>query len=188
MGGLASQLKPTHTDTMMLCKRLLATLLLYCMPAMSYTETVLIHMNNIEGAQPRSVGYLWAEDTRYGLLITPYLHALPPGLHGFHVHTQPNCSQHGTHAGGHLDPYRTGRHLGPYNPKGHLGDLPALYVNAKGQARLPILAPRLTVHALRKHSIMIHAHADNYRDQPKPNGGGGARLACGVVPAPHPQR
>ena len=28
---------------------------------------------------------------------------------------------------------------------------------------------------------MIHAGGDNYSDQPKPNGGGGARIACGVI-------
>jgi superoxide dismutase, Cu-Zn family len=28
---------------------------------------------------------------------------------------------------------------------------------------------------------MIHAGGDNYADAPKPLGGGGARVACGVV-------
>jgi Cu-Zn family superoxide dismutase len=28
---------------------------------------------------------------------------------------------------------------------------------------------------------MIHAGGDNYSDQPVPLGGGGARIACGVV-------
>jgi Cu-Zn family superoxide dismutase len=30
---------------------------------------------------------------------------------------------------------------------------------------------------------MIHEGGDNYSDQPKPLGGGGARIACGVIPA-----
>jgi len=29
--------------------------------------------------------------------------------------------------------------------------------------------------------IVIHASGDNFSDQPKPLGGGGARVACGVV-------
>jgi Cu-Zn family superoxide dismutase len=29
---------------------------------------------------------------------------------------------------------------------------------------------------------MIHAGGDNYSDEPAPLGGGGARVACGVVP------
>jgi Cu-Zn family superoxide dismutase len=28
---------------------------------------------------------------------------------------------------------------------------------------------------------MIHEGGDNYSDKPKPLGGGGARIACGVV-------
>jgi Cu-Zn family superoxide dismutase len=28
---------------------------------------------------------------------------------------------------------------------------------------------------------MIHEGGDNYADEPKPLGGGGARIACGVV-------
>jgi superoxide dismutase, Cu-Zn family len=32
-----------------------------------------------------------------------------------------------------------------------------------------------------RSSIMIHSGGDNYSDQPAPLGGGGARIACGVV-------
>jgi len=32
------------------------------------------------------------------------------------------------------------------------------------------------------HSLMIHAGGDNHSDHPMPLGGGGARIACGVVP------
>jgi Cu-Zn family superoxide dismutase len=30
-------------------------------------------------------------------------------------------------------------------------------------------------------SLMIHAGGDNYADQPAPLGGGGTRVACGVI-------
>ena len=30
-------------------------------------------------------------------------------------------------------------------------------------------------------ALVIHAGGDNYRDTPEPLGGGGARIACGVV-------
>jgi Cu-Zn family superoxide dismutase len=40
---------------------------------------------------------------------------------------------------------------------------------------------RLGVDDLRGHALMIHEGGDNYSDQPKPLGGGGARIACGVV-------
>ena len=44
------------------------------------------------------------------------------------------------------------------------------------------MAPRITdLAALRGKTLMIHAGGDNYSDQPKPLGGGGARIACGVI-------
>jgi Cu-Zn family superoxide dismutase len=86
----------------------------------------------------------------------------------------------GLAAGGHYDPMGAGHHTGPYGD-GHLGDLPALYVDAEGKSTHPVLAPRIKVGDLRNRSLMIHAGGDNYSDQPAKLGGGGARIACGVV-------
>lgn len=126
------------------------------------------------------LGIVTATDTPYGLLLTPDLHSLPPGIHGMHIHINPSCADNGMAAGGHLDPNNTGKHLGPYSNLGHLGDLPALTVTADGNAQLPVLAPRLKVTDLKGHSLMIHAGGDNYSDNP-PMGGGGGRIACGVI-------
>jgi Cu-Zn family superoxide dismutase len=84
-------------------------------------------------------------------------------------------------AGGHLDPAKTGKHLGPEG-KGHLGDLPVLTVASDGTARQAVVAPRLKMADLHNRALMIHAGGDNYADEPEPLGGGGARIACGVVP------
>ena len=129
----------------------------------------------------RLLGVIIASNTRRGLLLVPHLRGLPPGYHGFHVHTKPSCANAGKAAGGHWDPKHTGKHRGPYRANGHLGDLPALYVNARGFATRSALAPRLTVADLKGHALMIHAGGDNYSDKPKKLGGGGARIACGVV-------
>lgn len=144
-------------------------------------NTIRIPMFNIQPKKPYYIGYVIAKDTKHGLLLTPNLHPLPPGVHGFHIHSKANCSQHGKKAGSHLDPKHTNKHLGPYSNKGHLGDLPVLYVNKKGEAKRPVLAPRLNTKLIRKHSLMIHVGGDNYSDKPTINGGGGARLACGVI-------
>ena len=127
------------------------------------------------------LGTITARDTQYGLLLTPDLNTLPPGIHGMHIHENASCAKGGLAAGGHLDPQETGKHLGPYNDQGHLGDLPALTVTADGEAHQPVLAPRLKVVDLKGHSIIIHAGGDNYSDTP-PMGGGSARIACGVIP------
>lgn len=130
----------------------------------------------------QAIGSIIATDTRYGLLLIPNLHDLPPGLHGFHLHAKPSCSHHGKSAGDHWDPLKTGVHLGPYTDKGHLGDLPVLMVNEKGIADVPVLAPRLKVKNLHGHALIIHSGGDNYADVPEKLGGGGQRIACGIVP------
>ncbi|MBY7734001.1 superoxide dismutase family protein [Francisella philomiragia] len=118
-----------------------------------------------------------------GMLITPYLYNLPASsVHGMHIHINPSCDDGGMAAGGHWDPDNTGKHLGPYNGNGHKGDLPELVVNADGTATEPVVAPRLdSLEELEGHSLMIHEGGDNYSDTPKPLGGGGTRMWCGVI-------
>lgn len=129
----------------------------------------------------RLAGTIHVSQTKYGLLFTPDLNNLSPGIHGFHIHQHPSCADNGMAAGGHLDPQDTKKHLGPYNDNGHLGDLPALSVNADGTATLPVLAPRFTqIDEIRNHALMIHEGGDNYTDTPT-LGGGGARMICGIV-------
>jgi Cu-Zn family superoxide dismutase len=126
------------------------------------------------------IGTIVATEKPYGVLLTPNLHNLPPGLHGFHIHQNPSCLDNGMAAGAHLDPFHSNQHLGPYG-KGHLGDLPVLEVDNNGNATLPILAPRLRLKELKNHSLIIHAGSDNYADVPATLGGGGTRIACGII-------
>jgi superoxide dismutase, Cu-Zn family len=84
-------------------------------------------------------------------------------------------------AGGHYDPAHTKKHLGPLSTAGHRGDLQVLVVDSRGDATGTVTAPHLSVEQIRGRSIMIHSGADNYSDTPAPLGGGGARIACGVI-------
>ena len=60
--------------------------------------------------------------------------------------------------------------------------MPALQVGADGNASVTLTATRIkNVAELRGKAVMIHAGGDNYSDQPQPLGGGGARIACGVL-------
>ncbi len=150
--------------------------------AIAHAQSMHVPMSYLEpnGAQ-HSIGQVEFTDSQYGLLISPQLKNLTPGMHGFHVHQTPDCHQQGMAAGGHFDPKNTGKHLGPYDVMGHQGDLPVLVVNEKGEATGVWLAPKLRVDDLRGHALIIHAGGDNYSDQPQPLGGGGARIACGVM-------
>ncbi len=133
------------------------------------------------------IGTIEVSQSQYGLVFTPHLSGLEPGIHGFHVHQFASCEPKmkngkmvaAAAAGGHYDPLGSNKQSTPWGD-GHLGDLPALYVDQSGNADYPVLAPRLQLSDLKGRSLMIHAGGDNYSDQPAPLGGGGARVACGV--------
>lgn len=148
----------------------------------------LIQMNALteQGPGP-AIGTIRVAETPHGVLFTPDLRNLTPGVHGFHLHAEGDCGPleqdgrmvPGLAAGGHYDPEGTGTHQGPYGD-GHLGDLPALTAAADGTVTLPVLAPRLKLSDLKGRALVIHAGGDTYSDHP-PMGGGGERIACGVV-------
>jgi Cu-Zn family superoxide dismutase len=150
--------------------------------------TVTMHFVDESGIGA-SAGTVTVTETKYGLVFTPTLAGLPPGLHGFHVHENASCQPGekdgkkvaALSAGGHYDPQKTSRHDFPWGD-GHLGDLPALFVSPDGVANQPVLAPRLELSDLAGHSLMVHAGGDNHADHPAPLGGGGARIVCGVIP------
>ena len=136
-----------------------------------------------------SLGTVTLSDGAGGAAVKTALKGLPPGPHGFHVHQNGSCQPTTANnqpvpagaAGGHYDPQNTGKHEGPEG-SGHLGDLPVLQAGADGSANQTLTAPHIKNAAeLRGKALMIHAGGDNYSDQPAPLGGGGARIACGVL-------
>jgi Cu-Zn family superoxide dismutase len=151
--------------------------------------TVKVNLIDAKGIGAE-VGTIRFADGKNGLEIFPKLKGLPPGPHGFHIHENRSCGPKanpqgqmtaGLGAGGHYDPGKTGKHDGPHADSGHLGDLPVLEVKPDGTASGKLYAPRLKVSDIKKRSVMIHAGGDNYSDQPAALGGGGARIACGVI-------
>lgn len=149
--------------------------------------TVEINKAGSEGAGEALGTITFRDNSDLGLLIIPDLTGLSTGVHGMHVHENPDCGTKGKSgsgpakaAGGHYDPENTGRHAGPAGD-GHLGDLPALVVGPDGNATMAMFAPRVQVTDLVGRAIVIHEGGDNYSDEPKKLGGGGARVACGVI-------
>ena len=133
-----------------------------------------------------------------GVQITVDVTTLTPGMHGMHIHEFGSCNplpdstgkmQAFGAAGGHFDPQGTGHHLGPEGA-GHAGDLPMINVSQTGHGRITFYDDKLSVVPgptnIVGRSIVIHANADNYTDTP-PNGGSGARVACGEIDAPKAQ-
>lgn len=162
-------------------------------PALAEEVDVEMHAISAEGVG-ESLGVIRAYDSDNGLVLSMKLAGLSAGAHGFHLHENGSCDPAekdgqmgaGLAAGGHFDPDGSGHHLGP-SGEGHAGDLPVIFIEeggaaADGTVSLVGVAPRLSVADIKGGALMIHEGGDNYRDDPKPLGGGGGRIACGIVP------
>jgi len=130
---------------------------------------------------------------------------LPPGFHGFHVHTNGVCnaSEQFTSAGGHLDLAAGDMTMvmgsGPGMPTdgGHAGDMTNLYVNQDGSGSMQFTLDRFSISDLLANggrAVIVHGGPDNFRNIPDrygvtidqatmDTGDAGPRLACGVVQA-----
>lgn len=145
-----------------------------------------VYLVNAQGSAA-AIGEINFSDTTQGLKIETQLRDLPPGPHGFHIHENASCAPAekdgkmgaALAAGSHYNPHQAPQHGTPMT--GHLGDLPLLLVDNNGTAHQTLYAPRLKMADLHGRTIMIHAGGDNYADTPKPLGGGGDRIACGVL-------
>ena len=135
------------------------------------------------------IGQVVFKDTPQGLLVEVDFKNLPAGEHGFHIHENPSCEdgldkngvlQAALKAGDHYDPNKTEKHLGP-NGQGHKGDLPFLKTDLKGKTKTSFYVPNLTVKEIRERSVVVHENGDNYKDEPVALGGGGKRIACGII-------
>lgn len=151
-------------------------------------ESVKTPINKIsETGVEDEIGFVTFSDGPEGLVMLVEVMGLTPGTHGMHIHEKASCAPAqqdgkavaGLAAGPHFDPDKTGMHQGPA-AKGHKGDLPAIEANAQGQVKQELKAPNLKVADIKGRALMIHAGGDTYQDTP-PLGGGGARVACGVI-------
>ena len=156
------------------------------MSSSSSEHRVTVHAVSTQGVGP-AIGSIQFKDSPAGLVINTNLSELPSGPHGFHIHEKGSCDPAekdgkigaAIAAGGHFNPNQASHHGTPLT--GHLGDLPLLNVDAQGNAKVTLVAPRLKLADVQGLAIMVHAGGDNYADQPKPLGGGGDRIACGLI-------
>lgn len=140
-------------------------------------------------------------------IVTADLEGLEPGLHGFHIHSNPVCEADSAAPD---DPEKTGDFLsagGHFNVGeehghdhgsngGHAGDLPVLLATAEGTAHLEVTTDRFTLEDLTEgegRSIIVHEKADNHANIPEryapegpdedtlATGDAGSRVGCGVI-------
>jgi superoxide dismutase, Cu-Zn family len=119
---------------------------------------------------------------------------LPPGFHGFHVHTNGVCdpATQFASAGGHLN-----LGAGALPGGGMSGDMTNLYVKADGTGTMTLRVDRFAVTDLLAdggRAVIVHADPDNFRNIPSrygvtpdqttlETGDAGVRIACGVIQA-----
>jgi len=139
----------------------------------------------LKDASGKEVGAATFTVTPSGVFISLDLTAVPPGEHGFHVHTTGKCEPPDfKSAGPHFNPDQT-KH-GFMTPEGpHAGDLPNLHVPADGKLQVEVLEPNVTLSGEAPlldadgSALVIHAGADDYKTDPAGNSGN--RIACGVI-------
>jgi Cu-Zn family superoxide dismutase len=166
-----------------------ATMLFVATPALAAKPLkVKLDFITVDGVG-KPAGTITIKETKDGVTLQTDLKGLPPGEHGFHMHEKASCDPAdkegkktaGQAAGGHFDPDATKAHKGPEGG-GHKGDLPKLTVSDKGVSKEKLAVKGLKLADFAGHALMIHEGGDNYSDTPKPLGGGGARIVCGVIP------
>ncbi len=152
-----------------------------------FAETMEVKMYMLGEKKMKPIGTITLTQTKYGTVFTPDLKGLPHGVRGFHIYENADCSNTwdkkgktilGGAAGGHYDPTGKAMHGAPWMETSHMGDLPPIYINTKGRATMPVLAPRVWMKNLGNQSLGITMKGDTYMN--KDMGGGGAMMACGA--------
>ncbi|HEY9643623.1 MAG TPA: superoxide dismutase family protein [Coleofasciculaceae cyanobacterium] len=155
---------------------------------MSETSTPEYHMAQalIQGTagHPNLSGKILLVETPEGLNLSGRIINVPPGYHGFHIHTGNSCADNGMAAGGHFNPNQVehGRLLQDGFQHAHAGDLGNLSVDPNGVAVLDQTFPGLmlqdSAYSVAGRTVILHEKQD---DLSQPNGNAGARIGCGVI-------
>ncbi len=163
----------------------LATLLGCLLPFSVLADTIIYSVKT----PTKALGKINFKETLHGVVLTPTLKGLSPGMHGVELRPGTSCdSQFLTPT---KNPYQqplksksvtslsmTGGNKTPASlPK---GILPPLFVNQQGQAQSAILLEKASMQAVHKHILLIYPsqQAQPYLLHPFY---GGPIEACGVV-------
>lgn len=152
-----------------------------------YTEENLKAQAALIDSQGEKVGTILFTEEEKGVRIKCRVHNLEPGRHALHIHENAKCDPPDfKSAGGHFNPYD--KKHGFLNPEGpHAGDLPNFEVHKDKTAYVEIMTGLVTLKEGERNSlfrekgtsVVIHEKPDDYITDPA--GGGGRRIACGVI-------
>jgi superoxide dismutase, Cu-Zn family len=152
-------------------------------PVLAVGETANAAIKLAAGAD---AGVVTLTEGTAGVLLKFELKGLPAGAHAVHVHESGKCEGDFATAGGIYNPL--GAKHGFLHDEGPMaGDLPNIFAAADGAVVAEVLSPFLTLSKEAEESlfdgdgaaIVITEKPDDY--QADPDGGAGARIACGVI-------
>ena len=122
---------------------------------------------DLADSKGEKVGTATLKETSKGVSLSLEVSNLPPGVHGFHIHTVGKCEAPDfKSAGGHFNP--EGKKHGWENPEGHhAGDLQNLTVDAQGKAKVKLVVTGVTLgdgpnSLFQPQGTAIVIHADSY--------------------------
>lgn len=149
----------------------------------------------IADATGKVIGSALFTETTNGTRVTVRVRGFSMARHGTHLHENPSCTDTKDAAGNpvkfggagpHFDPMGTMTHGSPdgTDRSNHAGDLENLVVDKNSNGLMSMTNKHITVSSgmtsVVGRSIVIHANEDRFTNDP-PNGGSGARIACGVI-------
>jgi Cu-Zn family superoxide dismutase len=161
-----------------------ATLLSGCSVFMPVTP---IAVADVKPTQGSTVSGTTSFVQRNGqILVDARIKGLTPGLHGFHIHENGDCSApDAMSAGGHFNPSQQA-HGAPGAGAHHGGDFGNVTADAEGNVAFTASLPVTSVSLARNgsnsivgRSVVVHADPDDLVSQPA--GNSGKRLACGII-------
>lgn len=141
---------------------------------------------DLTNSKREKVGTAKLKEAPKGMSLSLEVSNLPPGVHGFHIHTVGACDPPDfKSAGGHFN--AEGKKHGWENPEGHhAGDLQNLTVDAHGKATVKVVVPGVrlgdgpnSLFHPQGTALVIHADPDDMKTDPA--GNAGTRIACGVI-------
>lgn len=136
--------------------------------------TAILHGSDL---YPEICGTVLFFDVCQGTVIFSEINGLPAknGFFAMHIHMGRTCS------GNTKDPFaNAGTHLDLHDMPHpfHTGDLPALLGN-NGYAWSAVYTDRFRPSQVCGHTVILHAHSDDYHTQP--SGNSGEKIACGII-------
>ena len=143
----------------------------------------------LKGGDGKMLGSVTVGEDPAGLVINVSAIAMPPGVHGIHLHEKGLCEgPKFASAGAHWNP--GAKQHGRDNLAGpHAGDLANLTVAADGSAKvsIPVAGVKMASGSMMLAeadgtALVVHAKADDYKTDP--SGDSGDRIACAVLAAP----